>query len=88
MNFRSRIPGVQHPLFVELDTGRTRRCRAGGDDDVSTADVDLVASYRVLDQHGVLVDKPAVTGVELDAVADQLRADNVLLLVNDVPGAR
>jgi hypothetical protein len=35
----------------------------------------------------VLVDKPAVTGVQLDAVADQLRADNVLLLVNDVPGA-
>ena len=26
--------GVQHPLFVELDAGRTRRCRAGGDDDV------------------------------------------------------
>jgi hypothetical protein len=35
----------------------------------------------------VLVDEAAVAGVELDAVADQLRADDVLLLADHVLGA-
>jgi hypothetical protein len=35
----------------------------------------------------VLVDEAAVAGVELDAVADQLRAHHLLLLVNDVLGS-
>ena len=44
----------------------------------------MVTAGRVLDQHGVRVDEAAVAGVELDVIADQLRADHILLPVNDM----
>ena len=42
--------GVEHPVLVELDTGRARRLGAGGDDDVFAADRGSLAPGLVLDQ--------------------------------------
>ena len=65
--------GVQHPVFVELDAGRPGRLGAGGDHDVFAADGCAFAAGRVIDQHGVRVEEPAVPGEEVDPVAHQLR---------------
>ena len=47
----------------------------------------VTGTVLALDQHRVLVDKAAVAGVKLDAIAHQLRAHHILFLTNDVLGA-
>jgi hypothetical protein len=74
-------------LLVELDARWSCRLRTGGDHEVLAAYGATVTTDLVLDHDGVLVDKAAVAGVELDAVAHQLRSDHVLLLADDVLGA-
>ena len=80
--------GVEHAVVVELDAGRAGRLGAGGDHDVFTADRCALAAGGFLDQHGVRVDEAAVALDEVDAVAHELRPDDVLLLADHVAGAR
>ncbi len=80
--------GVEHPVVVEFDAGRAGRFGAGGDHDVFTADRCALAAGGFLDQDGVRVDEAAVTLDEVDAVAHELRPDDVLLLADHMAGAR
>ena len=79
--------GVQHAVFVELDTGRAGRLGAGGDHDVFAADRDAFAAGGILDNHGVCIDEPAVALDQVDPVAHQLRPHDVLLFADHVGGA-
>ena len=75
-------------LLVELDRGRPVGLGAGGDDDEPGGDLGAADAVVVEDAERVRVQERAGAAEDVDVVAQQLGADDLVLAADDVLGAR
>ena len=85
---REDAVGVEDRAPVELHGVRPVRARPGGDDDEPRGDLGAADAVVVEDPERVRVDERAGAAEDVDVVAQQLGADDLVLAADHVLGAR